>query len=122
MGLTGKYDFPGIKKYGALGIETALGTTVWGAALLRIPVFGSLLKGALGLGVNWLANQGLMVLNIGAIIVEGHFDQKDFDSAMDAALKSVESSNGKLTAAQKKVIDDEVIKAFRKFAIITKHN
>ncbi len=122
MGLTGKYDFPGINKYGALGIETALSTTPWGAAALKIPVIGSVIRMALSQIVNWLANEGLMVFNLGAIVVEGEFDQKDFDAHMDNAIKQVASSGSSLTPAQKKAIDDEVIRAFKKFAIVTGHN
>lgn len=116
MGLTGKYDFPGIKKVGAKGLELLLSTTAWGAALLKIPVIGTIVDGILQLATNWLANKGLIVLNIGAIIIDGHFDQAGFDSAMDAALKAVDQHKDTLTDAQKKAIDDTVIKAFRKFA------
>jgi len=119
MGLTGKYDFKGIKKYGALGLETALSTTSWGAVVLKIPVIGTLLKGGMELFVNWLANEGLMVLNIAAISVNGEIDQKNFDAHMDDALNKVSLGAGKLTPAQQKEIDDAVIVAFRKFAKFT---
>lgn len=122
MSITGKYDFKGIKKYGAQGIQLALSTTAWGAVLIKIPVVGTMINLALELVVNWLANKGLMVLNIAAIAVEGKFDQMSFDSAMDKALSQVEMTGRILTPAQKKAIDDEVIKSFRNFAVFTKHN
>jgi hypothetical protein len=89
-----------------------------GAALrwgLRKPV-EIILEGA----VNWLANNGLIVLNVGAIAVEGDWDQKAFDSALEKSLAAVENSAGKLTPAQVKAIDDEVIEAARDFIVITR--
>ena len=122
MGITGKYDFVGIKKYGAMGIKTLIASTVWGATLLKIPVIGTLISGSLELFANWLANNGLMVLNVGAIVIEGEWDQKQFDDHMTEAFKKIEISKGKLTPAEMKKIDDEVIKYFRKFANITGNN
>ena len=122
MGLTGKYDFKGIKRLGGLGLSTLIGSTAWGAVILKLPVIGTLLNGSLELFTNWLANNGLMVMNIGSIAAEGEWDQKQFDEHMIAAFKAVELSNGKLTPEEVKAIDDEVIKYFRQFGIITKHN
>lgn len=117
MGLTGKYDFKGIQRLGAAGLSAVLSTTAWGAALLK---FG--LKVPIEIGAewasNWLANKGLVILNIGAIYVNGEFDQSAFDNAMENGLSRVEA--GGLTEAQKKAIDDEVIKAFRRFAPVTR--
>lgn len=119
MPLSGRYDFKGLKKYGAQGLIIALGTTAWGAAILKVPILGTLLRGCSEFFANWLANKGLMVLNLGAIFVSGEFDQKSFDAAMDKALSEVSQSGGKLTDEQKKRIDDEVIAAFRRFARFT---
>ena len=121
MPLSGKYDFKGIKKFGAKGLLLALET---------VPVVGKLLKWGLRAPleillewcVNWLANKGLVVLNIAAIAVEGEWDQKQFDDAMERAFKQIEAGGGKLTPEQIKAIDDEVIKAARRFIVITKHN
>lgn len=121
MGLSGKYDFKGIKRLGGLGLSTLINSTAWGAVVLKLPVIGTLLTGSLELFVNWLANNGLMVMNIGAIAVEGEWDQKQFDEHMIAAFKTVELSNGKLTPKEVKAIDDEVIKYFRQLGIIAKH-
>lgn len=119
MGLTGKYDFAGIKKFGAAGIKAALSSTPWGAWLVSKwmePITDILL----GWAINWLANEGLIVLNVGAIAVSGDWDQKAFDSALSDGLRKVELSGGKLTEAERKKIDDEVIKAARRFIIITR--
>lgn len=116
MGATGKYDFPGIKAWGAKGLEALISTTTWGAALLtKVPLVGMIIDGAFELLVNFLANKGLVILNIGAIIIDGNFDQKSFDQAMDAAIKASGTHPDDLTDQQKKAIDDTVIKALRKF-------
>lgn len=120
MGITGKYDFAGIKKYGAMGLSTALASTPWGAWLVTTPLIKDATQIALEWGVNWLANNGLIVMNIGAIYIEGEIDQKNFDQAIDDAFKKIENQNGKLTPEQIKAIDDEVIKAARKFIVFNR--
>lgn len=113
MGITGKYSFPGIQKAGRLAIEAALASTTWGASLLANGIFKlfSPLEGVLlDAMINWLANKGLIVLNLGAIVIEGNFDQAAFDDAMQAGLDRVKQGN--LTPAQGKAIDDAVRKAF----------
>ena len=122
VGLTGKYDFKGIKKWGARGLSLALSSTGWGAWLVQTPVVRTLVDTFLEQIVNWLANNGLVVLNIGAISVEGDFDQKAFDSAMEEAFNKIVALDGKMTPEQMKAIDDEVLKAARKFLRITNHN
>jgi phosphoribosylformimino-5-aminoimidazole carboxamide ribonucleotide (ProFAR) isomerase len=116
---SGKYDFKGIKKYGAKGLLLALTSSPYFAWVNTWGV-RNVAEVILEWVVNWFANSGLMVLNITAISVEGKWDQKDFDAAMEEALKKVEISGGTLTPEQQKAIDDAVIKAFRKFAIFTK--
>jgi len=114
MAIAGKYDFPGIKKAGAAGIKVALASTAWGAWLLKSP-FSKVVDILIEPFVNWLANQGLVVLNLGAIIVTGEFDQKMFDQALDDGLKTVELGRDKISAAKGKEIDDAVIAAARKY-------
>lgn len=110
-----KYSFPGIKKFGAKGLELLLSSFSWFAPILKIPIIGTIVDGILQLLVNWLANNGLVILNIGAIITEGHWDQAAFDSAFDKALASVDTHRDSLTDEQKKAIDDSIIKAMRQF-------
>lgn len=116
MGLTGKYNFTGIQKMGIASFRIALSMSPYTSWFIKVP--GS--DYAISLIVNWLANKGLLVLNIGAIEVSGEFDQHALDSAMDEALKQIIDQGGrdKLTIEQKKAIDDEVIKAARKFIVI----
>ncbi len=120
MGLSGRYDFKGIQKFGVAGISVALASTSWGAILITKWGLRHIVELLLEWGINWLANKGLIVLNIAAIVVEGEFDQRAFDSALRDALKTVELSNGNLTPAQIKAIDDECIKAARKFLVFTR--
>ena len=110
MGITGKYNFPGIKKWGAKGISLALASTTWGAWLLKY-TFGPVIDYVLELIVNWLANKGLIVLNIGAIYVGGEIDQAALDRAIDQGIEKVRLAGGKLTPKQEKEIDDAVIQA-----------
>lgn len=107
MALSGKYDFQGIKKLGAAGIRSALATSPYTAWLNSLPALTDFL---LEFIANWLANNGLILLNTGAYYVNGKLDQKALDSAIENGLKRV-SSGEKLTPQQIKEIDDAVIKA-----------
>ena len=120
MPLSGKYDFKGIKKYGAMALSTALASTPWGGWIVKTwgvrHIFDILAEWA----VNWAVNNGLVVLNIAAIKVEGKWDQDAFDKAMDDALAAVDTGN--LTPEQGKALDEKVIAAFKRFAAFTNHN
>lgn len=108
MGLSGKYDFKGIKKLGGAGLRAAIASTPQLAWMLK---FGSLLDLFLELLANWLANKGLILLNVGAFYLEGKIDQAALDSAISEGLRRVELGAGKLTPDQIKEIDDAVISA-----------
>lgn len=108
MGLSGKYDFTGIKKTGRLAIKAAFATSPSTAWINR---FGAITDLILEFGLNWLANRGLIWLNVGAFYVSGELDQKALDRAIENGLKAVENPNIKLTPEQMKEIDDAVIKA-----------
>lgn len=113
MGLTGKYDFKGIQKAGRLGIKAFIASTGWGAKLIASP-FVKVLDLLIEWVTNWLANRGLIILNLGSIYISGEFNQSAFDKALDEGLKKVESNPG-LSEKQKEIIDNEVKKAARKF-------
>ncbi len=114
-----KYDFRGIKALGAKSLLLALSSNPYFIWLERFKLTG-ILEILLEWLVNYLANQGLILLNLGAIYVEGHFDQKAFDAHMEEALQKVEIGRGRLTIEQVKEIDDAVIKAARKFLVWNK--
>jgi hypothetical protein len=114
MPLTGKYDFKGIKEKGAQAIEALLVATSWGAWLVKgvfSPVTTFVIQGL----VNYVANKGLVLLNIGAFYIEGEFDQSAFDKAIEDGIKQAHLANGTLTPEKIKAIDDAVIEAARKF-------
>lgn len=117
MPLTGKYDFKGIKRLGAAGIRRALALSPYTAWLLS---FGGILDLALQALSNFLANFGLVILNVGGSYVDGEFDQKGFDDAMNESLAEVELKDGKLTPADIKRLDDAVIKKARKLIVIAR--
>lgn len=107
MGLTGKYNFKGIKEKGARVIKTALAASPYTAWLLK---FNIVLDLALEAFSNWLANKGLIIMNVGYFYVDGKLDQAALDRALNRGIEEVDS--GKiLTPEQMKEIDDAVIKA-----------
>lgn len=116
---TGKYDFPGIRKAGTAGIRALLALTSWGVWLLASP-FMVPIDYLLDWVSEWLANRGLVIVNIGAFYVAGKFDQAAFDDAMESGLKKATAPG--LSDKQKKAIDDAVIEAFRKFGKVTRFN
>ena len=114
MGITGKYSFPGIQKAMGVLIDGLLAGTTWGAWILASPfriVVGPI-RDAI---VNFLANQGLIILNIGANIVDGTVDQAKLDAALDAGIQRVMQGRDKITPAEGQAIDDKVRKAFDAF-------
>lgn len=111
--MPGKYDFPGIKKVGTAAIEAVLAGTGWGAKIIGSP-FRPVVKMLIGYAVEWAANKGLVIINLGFIYVNGEIDQSRFDKAMDEALEKVKVPG--LSEKQKEQIDDEVRQAFRNFA------
>lgn len=119
MALSGKYDFQGIKKFGAKALSLALSSTAWGAWLIASP-FKLVVDAFAEQLANWLANRGLIIINVGAIIVEGEIDQKKFDSAMEEGLAKLKIPG--ISDAEKAKIDQKVIDAIRKLGRITDHN
>lgn len=113
MPLSGKYDFPGIKKAGTAAVEAVLAGTGWGAAILGSP-FRPVFKMIIGYFVEWAANKGLVIVNLAAIVVNGEIDQSRFDKAFDEALEKVKVPG--LSEKEKEQIDAKVREAFRKFA------
>ena len=107
MAISGKYDFKGIKRMGAAGLRAAFAASPYTAWLNNL---GALTDLILEFIANWLANNGLIILNTGAFYVNGELDQNALDNAIDAGLKKV-GSNPNLTPEQIKEIDDAVIKA-----------
>jgi hypothetical protein len=117
VGITGKYNFRGIQRAARVAIEAAIAATTWGTSWwfkLLAPAEDIVIDDL----VNLLANEGLIIINIGASIVNGEIEQSAFDKAMSDGLASV-SYGGNLTETQKKAIDEKVIQAFRNFGRVT---
>lgn len=106
-------DFPGISKFSATLIFTALASG--SLAFLTKGVMGTITMFFLTKFSQWLSFKGITLLNVGAdiVIIESEFSE--FNSAMDEALERVRKSQGKLSDAQKKEIDEKVKASFRKF-------
>ena len=92
-------------------IDSLIAGTGWGAWILASP-FRPVVAAVRDLLMNFLANRGLIVLNIGANIVDGSIDQAALDAALDAGIKKVMQGRDKITPAEGKKIDDDVAKAF----------
>jgi len=116
MAISGRYDFQGIKKAGASALALALAASPYTAWILK---GGKLTTLCLEFLANLLANNGLIILNLGAIYIEGHFDQKLFDAALQDGLDKVQLGRDKLTPEQGKAIDDAVRDAARRFINIS---
>jgi hypothetical protein len=115
MGLAGRYDFPGIKKAASAGINTLLAATSWGAWLLASP-FRPALNILEGLAVTWLTNRGLIVFNVGAVLVNGKVNQVKLDNALDSAFDKLKVGRDKITPAEGAKIDADTDAAFDQFA------
>lgn len=111
MGITGRYNFPGIQKAAGLLIDGLLAATVWGAWLIKSP-FKPAVNLIRDMIVNYLANKGIIVINIGMNIVDGAIDQKALDKALDEGIRRVMQGRDKITPQEGKAIDDKVRKAF----------
>lgn len=111
MGITGRYDFKGIQKAARVAIDAVLATTTWGIWLAK-SAFAPAIGVIEDFIVNWLANHGLIIINVGLNIVDGVVDQKRMDAALDAGIKRVMQGRDKITPAEGKKIDDDVRKAF----------
>lgn len=116
MGLSGKYDFPGIQKVGKLAVKAILASTTWGAWIINSP-FKPVFEFMLGWTINWLANKGLVIINLTAIYIDGELDQRAFDQAFDEALEKLKMPG--LSDQEKASIDEKIKQAFRNFAHIS---
>lgn len=111
MGFTGRYNFPGIQKAMGLVIDGLLVATTWGAWILASP-FRPAVKFLENSLTNFLANQGIIVINVGVNIIDGVLDQKALDTALDEGIRRVMQGRDKITPKDGEAIDDKVRKAF----------
>lgn len=64
----------------------------------------------------WLADHGLIAMNVGIADLEVMSQESGFNGSLDDAFKIIEARKDGLTDAEKKKIDDRVISAFDKFS------
>lgn len=115
-----KYDLKGFGKLNAVTLFAAMASGP--LSFLTNGTLGKFTYYCLKKFGSWAANKGLIFVNVGAEFFEGGWDMENFDEAMDHAIKKVLQTKSRLTEDEKKEIDDKVIKALRRFAILTKHN
>lgn len=103
---------------GAAGFKAALLSSPKTSWLVAWPALTNFLLEFLS---NYLANKGLIVLNIGAIYVEGELSQNKLDKSFDNYLKYLQNQKP-LTDKEIEAIDNEVINAARNFIPYTRPN
>lgn len=103
---------------GAEGIRSALLSSPKTAWLIAWPALTNFILESVS---NYFANKGLIVLNIGAIYVEGELSQNQLDKSIDNYLKYIQLGK-ELTPQQIREIDNEVIRAARNFIPYTRPN
>ncbi len=94
-----------------VAINAILMGTTWGAWIVTSP-FKIVINPIRDAIVNFLVNRGLIILNVGANIIDGTVDQKSLDLALQAGIQKVMQGRDKITAADGKAIDDDIRKAF----------
>lgn len=115
MGLTGRYNFPGIQKAVRAAITVLAASTTWGAWLIASP-FQPVIAALEDLAINWLVNRGLIIIDVGAVMIEGKINQEKLDSALDAAFTRLQVGRDKISPEEGAKIDAETTQAFDQFA------
>lgn len=108
-----KHQFDGIAKATATLLFTSMAAGPF--AFLTGGFLGHITFFILKRFSNWLANQGLALLNIGVDAIKIAQEKKKFDEEIDKAIKAVLEAKRKLTKEEQAAIDEPVKKAFRKF-------
>ena len=109
-----KYNFEGIGALGASLMAGALASSPLSFLVVGIP--GKITFWLLTQLNSYLANKGLILLNVGVAKISAYSDRKDFDGTLESAIKIVIEHGDTLTEAEKRDIDDKVIIAFDKFS------
>lgn len=115
MGITGRYNFTGIQKLVTTGVNTLLASTSWGVWLLASP-FKPVLQALEDAAVNFLVNRGLIIIDIGAVVVDGQINEDNFNTALTNAFNQLRNGRDQITPTQGAKIDADTTAAFDKFA------
>ena len=113
-----KYHFEGIGEAGAATIIAGLSANP-NTIFLTKGFVGKIIFFLLKRFCMFLADKGLIVMNLGAAKVQTIADKGTFDGSWDTAEKLIEgirNEGRELTDEEIKEIDQQVIDAFRKFA------
>ena len=122
-GPANKYNFSGIGAASAKLVMAALVANgqAWAAGGFLASVVSWFLTQAFSMA----ASVGLVLLNLGAERIEGILDAHAYDGTWDSAEKLVDAARAAhqaLTPQQIKSIDDPVIAALRRFAVLADAN
>ncbi len=113
-----KHKFWGIGATGAAIIVSGLAATP-ATAFLANGIIGKIIFYIAKLLCAYLANLGLIVLNVGSAKLETITESGTFDGSWESAdelIKKIRDTGRELTDEEIKAIDGPVIDAFRKFA------
>ena len=109
-----KHEFGGIARVTATMLMTFMATSP--LAFLTHGILGKITFFFLTKVGNWLASNGLAILNLGVDAIKIAQQKKTFDREIEKALKAVAESKGNLSPSEAKAIDAEVKAAFKRFA------
>lgn len=89
-------------------------STLW----MTVGIPGTVIRWILTQLFSGVASAGLVLMNVGAMKVESVLDKAAWDGSIESAMKILEdirTQHRDVTPEEAKKIDDEVIKALRKF-------
>lgn len=109
-----KYRFEGIGALGATLIFAGIAASP--LSWLTNGVIGKFVYAVLQYACMWLADKGIIIMNIGIADLKTLSEKSGFDGSFEDAFKEIHEKKERLTPEDKKRIDDKVIDAFRKFA------
>jgi hypothetical protein len=111
---SGRYDFKGIKRLGALGLFNLLQSSPLG--FLASGVAGKFFFTLFEFIANYAANRGLIFLNVTISNAQTDSQQREYVEIVDWALKEVRPD---MSQEEMKEIDDKVIQKLVAFAVLT---
>lgn len=117
-----KHDLDGIGDASASAAIAALAANP-STSFLTAGLSGKILFWILSKFFSALASMGLVVLNVGAEKLSTAISKAGYDGSFESAEKLIEeirNTGRDLTPEEAKAIDDKVIEAFRKFAVIAR--
>lgn len=108
------YHYEGIGKAGALMLFGALAASP--LSWLATGFLGRITFSILEMICTWLAGKGVILLNIAVADIQTISQKRDFDGSFRDAFTEIAGNPHRLSAEDRKRIDEKVKAAFRKFA------